>query len=194
MNKSSQKFFSTLTIVLLVSLLTVLNSFAEGIRIVEADGAVDQYFVDAANEELECVPEDIIWDFTCSGWHIYVTDKNIDDWFFGGKWGSVMGCTSSDNHAIYIEDREVAVRESPVHELGHWFDFTHGRPSQTSEFSNIYNEETDSFYNTFNYYSHYEQEELWAECFWKYFADTDTLRENCPKTYAFIESEVSAYY
>ena len=169
------------------------GSFAEGIRIIEADGDVDQSFVDVANDSIDCLPEDLLSEFVSSGWRIYVTGMDIDSVLFGGKWGSVMGCTDYDTMTIYIEDRDVAVKEAPVHEIGHWFDYMHGRISQTSEFSTIYEEETSAFYEAFDYYSHYEQEELWAECFWKYFTDQETLSAYCPKTFSYINRYVSPY-
>ena len=175
---------------------TVLCSRAGAaeISLATADGNVEQRFVDEVNRQLSFLPEDMLYEFAASGWRIQVTDKNVDQYYCDGRYGSVMGCTAYDENLIVIEDRDVAVTEAPIHEIGHWYDEYHGHPSQTAEFDVIYNSETDDFYRAFNYYSHYDKTEMFAESLWKYYCDRDNMRENCPMLYGYMDAIMSAAY
>lgn len=188
----ARKIFLFITMMFIVTIS--LRSYGDGLNIVEADGQVEQYYIDEVNRQLDFVPDEMLYDFVLSGWRFFVTDKDIDSYYCDGYWGSVLGCNINDEKIILIEDRELAVKEAPIHELGHWFDRINGYPSRTDEFYNIYAEETSSFYAAFDYYSYYDQGEMFAESLWRYFCFGDELEENCPKLYQFIDNLLKSKY
>lgn len=194
LKKIAEAFRRTIPAAALIAAFLCPNASAAQINVAVADGNVEQRFVDEVNRQLSLIPEDMLYEFAMSGWSVRVTDKNIDQYYCGGAYGSVMGCTVFEENLIVIEDRDVAVTESPIHEMGHWYDEYHGHPSQTAEFGAVYASETDDFYRAFNYYSHYNQSEMFAESVWKYYCDRDNMRENCPMLYEYMDSVLSASY
>lgn len=45
---------------------------------------------------------------------------------------------------------------------------------------------TSDFKYTFTVHSHYDSTELFAEAFWRFYTDNETLAANCPKLYALM--------
>lgn len=113
--------------------------------ICESRGGASAKWVNMVNAQLATVPSNIVNAAIARGWHIYATTENLDQTYFGGAYGSVMGVTNYDNKVVAIECRENAVRESVAHEMGHVLDNMCGSPSASSEFASIYNEEVDTF-------------------------------------------------
>lgn len=160
--------------------------------ICEMDGYVAPYYVDIINEELSVLPEHILENFKRDGWHLYCTDKDIDDTWYGGQYGAVCGTTNYEEKAIYLEDREKAVHETPIHEFGHYFDSCFDFISLTPEFKAIYQAESESFCNTFIIDFHYDCQEFFAEGFYKYLIQPDVLCRSCPQLYWCMDRLVAA--
>lgn len=161
--------------------------------ICEINGNVDTYWSSVVNQTLSILPNGIIQAFKDSGWHIYVTDMNIDATYYNSQFGAVMATTNYGEYRILVEDRNDAVIESPVHEFGHWFDWYNGYTTNSSEFDNIYNTETSAFKNAFLVNFYYDKMELFAEGFAKYFEDPNTLANNCPQLYNYLNNLLSSY-
>lgn len=155
-------------------------------HICEKDGNVDDSWITTINNQLEMIPTSLIQQFQNDGWHIYCTDMNIDAAYYNSQYGAVMGTTNYYEHRILIEDRQKAVTEAVIHEIGHWYDWHLGTVTDSNEFINIYNTETNAFKNTFSVHFYYDQKELFAEAFWKYITDNQTLKNGCPMLYEFI--------
>lgn len=170
-----------------IALSTNVSAYAA-----QADGNVDSYFVEKVNGQLRLLPDDLIDSMEEDGVSIFVTDKNIDSYFMDGQYGSVMGVTINENGYtnIYIEDREKAVCEATLHEVGHWLDSYCGNVSSTGEFSQIYSAETNAFCDTFLVNFYYDVHEFYAEGFWKFLTDPEVLQDNCPQLYAILESNL----
>lgn len=149
-------------------------------------GGVDQSWIDVVNSKLSVLPTSLIDEFRADGWHYYCTTLNLDATFYGGQYGGVMGTTNYDEHRILVEPRWDAMNTAVVHEMGHWYDWHLGTITNTSEFMNIYYNETNAFKSTFQIHSYYEQKELFAEAFWRFYTDNDLLRSSCPQLYAFM--------
>ena len=193
MRKILKKAAILLTLGLFTALSSPLSASAE-IMMAKAEGNPDASYLAEVNRLLGFLPEDMTYEFALSGWTIWVTDRDIDSTYCNGKWGSVMGVLLYDENRIVIEDRESAVQESTLHEMGHWFDYTHGSPSETAEFADIYANETSAFLSAFNYTSYYAPEEMFAEATWKYWCDGKTLRLACPRLYEFMDEVYRAQY
>lgn len=154
--------------------------------ICEKDGYVDDHWISDINAQLAMIPSNLITEFQNDGWHIYCTDMDIDAVYYNGQFGAVMGTTNYDEHRILIEDRQVAVTDAAIHEMGHWLDWHNGTVTNSDEFMNIYYTETDIFKSTFHMTCYYDQKELFAEAFWKYLTDNQQLANSCPKLYDFM--------
>ncbi len=111
----------------------------------EIKGNVDKRYLNLLNTELNKLPQKALTRFTNSGWHIYVTDENIAKTVFNGKYKSVQGVTIYADKTILIEARESAIKESTIHEFGHFIDYIKGFTSDSKEFKSIYNEEVNTF-------------------------------------------------
>lgn len=97
------------------------------------------------NAQVNRIESSLLNKFTSSGWSIYVTGENLAKTHFGGKYSSVQGVTVYGSRAIYIEKRDVAIRESTIHEFGHYLDYSKGFISNKEAFKAIYNEEVATF-------------------------------------------------
>lgn len=169
---------------------TSQRHYNNNVTICEVDGWVDPYWVTRVNDKLSCLPASVIDTFRNTGWHIYTTSKDLDQEWFNGQYGAVRGCTWVSEKIICIEDREDAMT-APCHEFGHWFDWYCGMPSDTEEFYEIYYSETNAFENAFIVDFYYDNKELFAEGFQKYYTDNEVLKQNCPQLYDFLDNLIT---
>lgn len=174
-----------------VSELTIENLFQP-----VPDGTVDDVFLDEVEHQLSVLPLSFQQDMIEDDLVLYVTDKDIDEVFCDGQYGSVQGVTLTPSYgpcSIYIEDREKAVENAPVHEVGHWYDFYAGFLSSSDSFATIYEQESDAFCQTFVVDFYYDKGEFFAEGFWKYWTEPDRLEASCPALFAYLDSYLSGY-
>lgn len=155
------------------------------------DGNVDDVFVEKVNQELNKLPQNIKTAFLKDGWDIYVTDMDINLTYYDGKYGGVMGSTNYREGRILIEDREEAVTQAPLHEIGHWLDFHHGYITDTNPFLNVFASDYGSFVNAYDISTIYDRKELFAEGFWQYIINPQKLEMTAPNLYWFLKDIVS---
>lgn len=72
------KYVKSILIGTLASIAFTTNAYAFA---VQPDGYVDQSFVEAANDQLDLLPDYLIDAMEDDGLNIYITDKNIDSYF-----------------------------------------------------------------------------------------------------------------
>ena len=161
------------------------DSYVNGIC--EKDGNVNDHWISDINQQLSMIPQHLLTEFQNDGWHIYCTDMDIDAVCYNSQFGAVMGTTNYYEHRILIEDRQSAVNEAVIHEIGHWLDYHNGTVTDSSGFMNIYYTETDAFKNGFSVHFYYDQKELFAEAFWKYITANQQLADCCPQLYNFMQ-------
>ena len=176
---SSSSSTSSETIVTTTSSYTVTNTVknAKKVSVVsgigETKGNVDISYLNQLNTELNKLPSSLLNAFKRKGWHIYITDENIAKTYFGNKYSSVQGVTIYKDKVILIEARSVAIKESTIHEFGHF----------------VYKEETDTFKSRIsNSTCVRDEQELFAESFFYYFKDPSVIPT---KTKTFIEARIS---
>lgn len=160
------------------------------------DGTVEDVFLDEVEQQLSVLPSAFQQDMIEDNLVMYVTDKDIDEVFCDGQYGSVQGVTLTPSYgpcSIYIEDREKAVENAPVHEVGHWYDFCAGFLSSSDSFATIYEQESDAFCQAFVVDFYYDKGEFFAEGFWKYWTEPDRLQASCPALFAYLDSYLSGY-
>lgn len=161
------------------------------VTVAQADGNVIQASVDRANDLLNVIPKNLLDGFLDNGWTFYVTDKNIAYDILGGQFNSVKGVTDFDNHEIYIEQRDAAIETAVVHEFGHYLDYINGDQSQTAEFADIFNTESNSFVSTFDVDFYYDVSEFFADGVYRYYdGEREVLGQACPRLTAYIENVV----
>lgn len=111
----------------------------------ETKGNVDIYYLNMLNKELNKLPKSVLNSFKRNGWHIYVTNENIAKTVFNGRYKSVQGVTIYKDQVILIEAREAAIKESTIHEFGHYVDYITGFETDEKKFEKIYDEEVETF-------------------------------------------------
>ncbi|GFI44353.1 hypothetical protein IMSAGC018_02034 [Lachnospiraceae bacterium] len=154
----------------------------------QKDGYVEDSYVDAVNQQLSAIPPYIQDAFVRDGWSIYVTNMNIAQTYYPGQFDMVMATTNYEERRILIEDRADAVYESPIHEVGHWFDLYLGFVSNSNLFAQIYNEESAAFIQAYGTDCVRDEMEFFAEGFWYYIVNPDRLMSVSPQLYQFLHS------
>lgn len=145
-------------------------------------------WVTAVNDQLRAVPAALREQFQNQGWRMYCTTKNLDRSYFGGQFGAVMGVTLYDDRLIYIEDRNDAVTEAPVHEFGHYYDYSLGFISHKGTFGSIFRAEQQAFRRAYGVPGYFNEEELFAEAFWRYLTtDKAAFQAAVPQLYGFFQ-------
>lgn len=176
-----------------------LEGFSADVRsigICQKDGDVADIWTLRVDEKLSALPEEILDAFVEEGWKMYVTDKDLDQNFYGGRFGAVQGTTSIDSYEIFIEDRENAVEGSPVHEMGHFVDWYLGDGgflTDTEEFQEIYKEEMDCFVDGLDVKCYMDQKELFAEGIFAFFGQPEAFRSCAPKLYGFVRECLDSF-
>lgn len=155
----------------------------------QKDGNVDDGIVDIVNQQLALLPSYIQDAFVRDNWAVYVTDQNIGQTYYAGKYSQVMATTNYEEQRILIESRLEAASESPIHEIGHWFDFYVGFPSYLEEFSAIYQAESAAFIRAFGSDCVRDEQEFFAEGFWQYIINPGKLQSVSPTLYRIIHME-----
>ena len=155
----------------------------------EIKGNVDQTYLNMLNNELNKLPQYLLKKFVSLGWHIYVTDENIAKTYFGGKYSSVQGVTIYTDKVILIEKRTTAIKESTIHEFGHFVDYASGFDSDSRYFMKVYEEEASLFKSKITNSSCVrDEQELFAEGFYYLFKNPEVVPT---KTKKFIEANMS---
>lgn len=155
----------------------------------QKDGNVSDEIVEIVNQQLSILPANLRNAFTEDGWSIYVTDININQTYYGGQYASVMATTNYEEQRILVESRQDAAYESPIHEIGHWFDYYVGFPSYTEEFASVYSAESGIFTRSYDSFCVTSAPELFAEGFWQYIIDPNRLKSISPGLYQFIHNQ-----
>lgn len=109
------------------------------------DGHPAENMVDFANFYLSRLPVEFINKVESHGWHILITNKDLDEYFYKGKYGGVAGVADYSTHNVYLQDTWQDISEAIYHELGHVVDYLSGMVSDTPEFLAIYDKEKDNF-------------------------------------------------
>lgn len=157
------------------------------------DGDVDEYCVALVNHELSKLDSRVINAFVNSGWKIEVTDIDIDQVYYNGRftpiYGGVYASTSYKEKRIIVSNYAEATH-STIHEIGHWMDWYSNYASQTEEFQNIYKEETEMFKSAYNIRNHYDDREMFADGYDRYFQDHERLASASPKLCAYLDKVI----
>jgi len=158
--------------------------------IAEALGNVDPKWVNKANKQLRKAPQNVLDRFTSCGMHLYVTDEDIGTTEFGGSIGKVAGATKYGQY-IKIEDRQYAIDEALLHELGHFVFDMNGNWGKESVV-NAFNADVCNAASMGITYGLNDCSEFYAEVFQKYLKDSASTSKNFPNLSAVIQSDMSS--
>lgn len=101
--------------------------------------------MELANACLSKLPFDIIDYIKAHGWHILITSKDLDDYFYHGQYGGVGGVTDYANRDIYLQHVRWDIENCMYHEVGHVLDYLAGFVSDSPEFIAAFRAENANF-------------------------------------------------
>ncbi len=155
---------------------------------------------DGASKEAEAyynmLPSALRAQFESEGWTIMIKDVasvNLASAALGGvaSGGYVAGFTHSLSRMIILADTDAGGAMN--HEMGHYFDYSKGMPSERSLFLDIFASEKGRFDGGSNSYANSDSNEYFAEAFREYVECAGYLKRTCPRTYSFIDGYMISY-
>lgn len=157
-------------------------------------GEVKQENVEAVENALKLMPQELIDSYVENDWKVYVTSENLQ--LVYNKPNSCMALTDHTNHLIKYEDRQSISIYTVAHEnAGHYLEsavlkITGVNPSKTSEFMEIYYEECPEFEVNINAPSYLitDSREFFAEMVCYYILDPSKCT---PKAYEYVETQLN---
>lgn len=162
--------------------------------IAEKDGNVDDQTIKSVNHEIGKIPEPIMQQFQKCGWHMYVTDADINERFYHGKYSTVLGTTQYADKTIFIADTSDAAKDSTIHEIGHFVDYSNGFLSDQEEFKELYFSDVQNYIKSYNAVCVRDRKELFAEVFWQYLIDPSKLQLISPSLYSYMKNTIQSIY
>lgn len=163
-------------------------------EIAEKDGTVDNSNIHIVNSELKKIPESIMEQFQKNGWHIYVTDADINQKFYQGKYSTVLGTTQYADKKIYIANTSQAATESTIHEVGHFVDYSNGFLSDQEKFKELYLSEVRIYIKAYDAVCVRDRKGLFAEVFWQYLTNPSKLQLETPGLYFYMKNTLHTFY
>lgn len=157
----------------------------------EGTDGVEQESINKLNTQLNRLPSNIRNRFVEAGWHIYVTNEDLNQKYYGGKYNFVEGVTDYNNKVIYIANTDKSIRESVIHEMGHFIDSYRDYDSLSESFELIYNEEVELFKSGITNSSCVRNEmEFFAESIYYFYGDSSKVT---PMMKSYIESFIYSF-
>ncbi len=159
--------------------------------VVEAPGDVSENIINVAYEELSFIPDTLQDLFVSSSWHLVLSNDNLSKVYFDNKYKSVLGLTEYESSSIILEAKEKSIRESLIHEMGHFLDYITGFTTMENDFeNNYYNIELNEFKSHIkNPGCVRDSQELFAEEFFYMFKD----KSKCtPLVLNFIQTKLNS--
>ena len=126
-----------------------------------------------------------------SGWHIVLTERDLDDLLFHGESEGIEGCTyfpkNGSGGTVFIHAGTYSY--CIMHEFGHVLDYLSGITSSTAAFRRIYALES----NSLTKYGESNALEFFAEIFMYTMLQPETTRAACPKAYDYVSAYIDKY-
>lgn len=180
------------------------NTAAEGIYY--EDGKADHPFVLEGESEdsiifyaasyYYSIPKEVRSEFWEKGWQVILTEKDISREYYNGPVsGRIAGLALSNEKKIYIQNKRSDIRRAMIHEFGHFFDYDTDMSSGSTSFKKIYENEKGSFKEKWKTDNHSisNEQEYFAEAFAQILLYPDILKDNCPKTFNYINELIDTY-
>ena len=158
---------------------------------VEFEDEVSKKVIDEANTYWNSVPYNIRKYLIKNGWKVCITNKNLQEEYYEGRYNSVAGVTLSNEKQIYLENRLSAINISMIHEVGHAVDLTKQCLSKKQDFIKIYNEEVGNYVNLENKNMDHingDSMEYFAEAFNQTILYDKRYEKHAQKTYDYMQN------
>ena len=152
--------------------------------------------LDLANMYLSYLPESFLDNIYKQGWRIVVTARDLDMYFYSGKYDGVAGVVDYAHKCVYLQDTRLDIMEAIYHELGHVCDYLAGMVSDNSEFVEIFNCEKDNFNDSTSVGDGHEKScprEYFASVFSEMLRNSGKCKSEIPESYNFIEKIVNKF-
>ena len=164
---------------------------------------------DASDYYTTLLPDDFIESYYKIGGEIRVDNNGLEKIeleTYGEVDTNISGMCSGSDNIIYLQDSLRTRKEITVlHELGHFYDRSLGRPSQSNEFRMIAGNEIEQYahakvlneddsYEMRSYKSSGNYNEYFATTFEEYIAVPEYLKKIAPETYNYFDSTFGETY
>lgn len=133
------------------------------------------------------VPNWLKQKFIDSGWRIAISGTSLAARYGYGM--SIAGITDYGSKIVFIDNREKPIKNAMIHELGHFVDYVYGFPSQSGEFTQIFNEEKHSFIDCTSVGDGHETSnvmEYFAAVFQNAIINGGNCKTQAPRSYEFV--------
>lgn len=136
------------------------------------------------------VPQPLLNMFYEDNWGFALTNEDLNQKFFQGKYDYVSAVTDSQAKTIWLVQNEEAIRKAAIHEMGHYLDIKLGRPNKQKDFNEIWREERTKFVVVDGSPNQAKQScsEYFAESFQQMLLNPDILLQNTPRTYQYMQN------
>lgn len=152
--------------------------------------------LDLANMYLSYLPESFLTNIYNLGWRIVITARDLDMYFYKGKYDGVAGVVDYANKIVYLQDTRLDIMEAIYHELGHVCDYLAGLVSDSKEFLEIFTREKDQFNDSTSVGDGHETScprEYFASVFSEMLRNPSKCKSEIPESYAFVEKIVNNF-
>ena len=152
--------------------------------------------LDLANMYLSHLPESFIEKLHELGWSIVITARDLDMYFYKGKYGGVSGVVDYAHRNIYLQDVRQDIDEAIYHEIGHVVDYLSGMVSDSPEFLRIFNLEKEQFHDSTSVGDGHEKScprEYFASVFSEMIRNPVACRSEIPKSCEFVTKFVKNF-
>ncbi|MBQ5851310.1 MAG: hypothetical protein IIW54_10950 [Lachnospiraceae bacterium] len=165
----------------------------EDVPLAEQPGGIDSTAI--LTETLAYVPANITTRMVNDGWVFNITNEDLSNKYFAGKYRNVMAVTDSRIKTIWLYNTERAIRSSAIHEMGHYIDYVLGYADRTSQFQAIYQAEKAVFVVEGGSASQAKSSSLeyFAEAFQEAILHPASLQQCAPQTYAYMQSLIANF-
>lgn len=157
-------------------------------NIIIGEKGTTQSIVDLANELWnETVPFWVKKKFAESDWNFKISAQGLR--YRYGYPMSIAGVTDFGKHVIFLDNRVNPVKNSMLHELGHFVDYSNGWASDSAEFRKIFNKEKYTYVDCTSVGDGHETssaKEYFASVFQSILIDEENCKKTAPKSYEFI--------
>ena len=165
----------------------------EDVPLAEQPGGIDSTAI--LTETLAYVPANITTRMVNDGWVFNITNEDLSNKYFAGKYRNVMAVTDSRIKTIWLYNTERAIRSSAIHEMGHYIDYVLGYADRTSQFQAIYQAEKAVFVVEGGSASQAKSSSLeyFAEAFQEAILHPASLQQCAPQTYAYMQALIANF-
>lgn len=168
----------------------IIGEDQEEVPLAGTDLTAEQSYV-VLQEMLAYVPDNITRKFYAEHWGFSLTADNLSDRFFGGAYAYVRAVTEKEKKTIWMAQNDEAIRQSAVHELGHYVDMSLDWAHEKDDFIAIFRSEKYAFNGSAQ--SSSSPVEFFAEAFQETILHPESVQQNAPQTYAYMTSVINSF-